>query len=151
MKKKMRFYLAILFILWTGAFVQKIGNDREVFINEKNAIEIENIVVKDMQDIKLDKGRMGESLILFEKEYKGKRSQTELKQEVSFLLASYEGELVKEVISDNFYSFYGFSDSIKDYVISEGEKINLNFVITYDEEKDITYIIGASPFYNEDF
>ncbi len=151
MKKKMRFYLPILFILWTGAFLQEIGNDREVFINEKNAIEIENIVLKDMQDIKSDKGRMEERLILFEKEYKGKRSQSEIKQEVSFLLASYEGELVKEVVGDNFCSFYGFSDSVKDYVISDGEKINLNLVITYDEEKDITYVIGASPFYNEDF
>ncbi len=139
MKKKMKFYLPILFILWTGAFFQEIGTNKNLLINTNNTIEIQNKIEKE------------ESIVLVKREYKGKRSQTELKEEISFLLASYKGEFVKEVMGDNFYSVYGFSDSIKEYIISEGEKINLNFVITYDEEKDITYIIGASPFYNEDF
>lgn len=92
-----------------------------------------------------------ENVIFLKKEYKGKKSQAEMKEEISFLLASYKGRFVTEVFEDNFYSVYGFSDSIANYIFSDGKKININFVITYNEEKNVTSIIGASPFYNEDF
>lgn len=152
MKKKMKFYLPILFILWTGAFVQKIERNKDLFIHTNQTVELQNGIKKQGKQINTKNSVIKkESIVLFEREYKGKRSQAELKEEISFLLASYKGEFVREIFGDNFYCVYGFSDSVNDYIISENEKINLNFVITYDERKDITYMIGASPFYNEDF
>lgn len=134
MKKKMKFYLPLLFILWSGAFIQGAAKEAKEY-TDRNIIEA-------IQE---------SSGILFEKEYDGKMSQTEMEQKAQFLLASYQGEMVKEVIGENFYSFYGFSDKVETYVASDGERINLNLVITYDEERDITRIVFATPFLNEDF
>ncbi len=145
MKKKMKFYLPILLILWSGTFAQGIAREAEDFVNRKDITAIHETISQ------RDSLQKESTSILFEKEYKGKISQTEMEQEASSLLASYQGEMVKEMIGNNFYSFYGFSDKVKEYIISDGEKINLNLVITYDEEEDITHIIWASPFYNKDF
>ena len=49
------------------------------------------------------------------------------------------------------YSFYGYTDRIDNYVVADNERVNLNLVITYDEEKDVTHVIWATPFLNEDF
>ena len=152
MRKKIKFYFLICFILWTGAFVQKMERDIDVFINANHTIkEQTNRINRKSNSLQKQNNNSKENVIFLKKEYKGKKSQTEMKEEISFLLASYKGEFVTEVFGENFYSVYGFSDSISNYIFSDGKKINLNFVITYNEEKDITSIIGASPFYNEDF
>lgn len=133
--KKLKFYFPMLFVLWCGAFLQRIDLEMERY---ERGLAIEAIQTDCPQ-------------VLLEKEYDGKLSQTEMEQEASLLLAFYQGEMVKEIIGDNFYSFYGFSDKIKNYVVSDDEKINLNLVITYNEKQDVTKILWASPFYNEDF
>lgn len=131
----MRYYLPLLGILWAGAFIQNIGNEVEKY-SDKNVIEA---LQKDVP------------AILYQKEYDGKMSQTEMEQEASFLLAFYQGEMIKEVTGENYYSFYAFSERAGKHIVSEGEKINLNLVITYNEEENMTHVVWATPFLNEDF
>lgn len=137
MYKKMRLYLPVLAILWLGAFTQGIASEIEEY---KKVSVIE--AIQNSNDAKQ---------ILLEKEVYGKMSLLEMELEAENLLTAYQGQIVKSLYGENFYSFYGFSEQIEDFIISEGEKINLNLVITYDEENDVTHVVWATPFLNEDF
>ena len=139
MYKKMRVYLFVLLILWSGAFINSIAGE----VNEyKHIVAIEAIQ---------DNQRSNDAQILHEKEVKGKMELLEMELEAGELLTSYDGEMVKSLQGENFYSFYGYTDRIDNYVVADNEKINLNLVITYNEENDVTHIIWATPFLNEDF
>lgn len=139
MYKKMRVYLFVLLILWSGAFIDSIAGE----VNEyKHIVAIEAIQ---------DNQRNNDVQILHEREEKGKMGLLEMELEAGDLLTSYKGEMVKVLQGENFYSFYGYTDKIDNYVVTDGEKVNLNLVITYNEEKDVTHVIWATPFLNEDF
>lgn len=135
MYKKMRFYIPLLAILWSGALVQSFAGETENF-KGKNTIE-----AIQKEDPKL----------LLEKEIAGKMNETEMEQEAQALLQSYDGEMVKEIIGENYFSFYGYTNKISNWIVADGERINLNLVITYDETRDVTKIVWATPFWNEDF
>jgi len=137
MYKKMRFYLPLLIILWGGVLIDGMASEIKEY---KRITAIEAI-----------QNKGNDAQILYKREKTGKMELLEMELEAGNLLTSYQGEMVKSLYGDNFYSFYGYTDKIKNYVVSEGEKINLNLVITYDEEKNATQIIWATPFLNEDF
>ena len=133
---KMKCYLLLLAILWSGVLVEGFINKVEPY-KEITAIE----AIKNHNDTQ----------ILHEREKAGKMSLSEKELEAGELLSFYQGEMVKSLYGENFYCFYGYTDKIKNYVLSEGEKINLNLVITYNEEENVTHIIWACPFLNEPF
>ncbi len=137
MYKKMRFYMPLLIILWGGALVEGLASEMKEY-KQITAIEAIQNNSKDTQ-------------ILHKREENGKMELLEMELEAGDLLTAYQGEMVKSLYGDNFYSFYGYSDKIENYIISDNEKINLNLVITYDEENNTTQIIWATPFLNEDF
>lgn len=137
MYKKMRFYVPLLIILWSSALADGLIEERKEYK--------ELFVVKAIQDNNENNG------IFYEREAVGRMEVLEMELEARKLLTAYKGEMVKTLYGENFYCFYGYSDRIRNYVVSDGEKINLNLVITYDEENDVTHIVWATPFLNEDF
>lgn len=137
MYKKMKFYLPLLVFLWSGVFVQGIIEEIKEYEKVTTIEAIQN--------------KSNDTQTLYERELPGKMGLLEKELEAGNLLVAYEGEMVKSLYGDNFYSFYGYTDKIDNYVIADGEKINLNLVITYNEEKDVTHIIWVTPFLNEDF
>ena len=139
MCKKMRFYLLLLVILWGGALVDGIVGE----IREYRKI----VVVEAIQD----NSNKSETQILHQRDVEGRMRLLEMELEAGDLLTSYDGEMVKSLQGENFYCFYGYTDKIDNYVVADYEKINLNLVITYDEKKDVTHVIWATPFLNEDF
>lgn len=127
MSKKIKFYLYIVGILWLGAAVQTIS---------------------------LAGGRYGEEsieAILMDKEYAGQLTKEQMEALTMELFAERKAETIQSIAADGIYSAYGYSSQLKDYVISGGERINLNVVSSYNEETDTTRVIVASPIYNEDF
>lgn len=44
------------------------------------------------------------------------------------------------------YTIYGYTENEKEYIYQEGEKVNVNLAITYDEKENKTYIHMAVPF-----
>lgn len=126
MNKKIRFYLYILGILWLGAAAQ--------------------VVV-------LSGSGQSESMeaILMEEEYEGQLSNEELGILTSEIFAEKKAESVQGITGDGIFSAYGYSPLLPQYVTSEGKRINLNVVSSYNEETDTTKIIVASPIYNEDY
>lgn len=127
LNKKIRFYLYILGILWLGAAAKTYVS----------AVE----------------GYYGESIeaVLMEEDYSGRLTEKELENLALKTFAEKKAEPVQCVTGSGIYSAYGYSPLRKEYVVSEGKKINLNMVASYDEEADRTKVILASPIYNEDY
>ena len=139
MYKKMRFYLPLLVILWGGALADWIVDE----VQEHRKI----VAIEAIQNNR-DKS---ETQILHERDVEGRMRLLEMELEAGDLLTSYDGEMVKSLQGESFYCFYGYTDKIDNYVVADNERVNLNLVITYDEEKDVTHVIWATPFLNEDF
>ena len=139
MYEKMRFYLLLLAILWSGVLVDGIAGA----VKESGRIT----AIEAIQNT----GNKSETQILHQREVKGKMALLEMELEAGDLLTSYGGEMVKSLQSENFYCFYGYTNRIDNYVLTDHERVNLNLVITYNEENDVTQIIWATPFLNEDF
>ncbi|MFW5629722.1 MAG: YwmB family TATA-box binding protein [Acetivibrio ethanolgignens] len=69
----------------------------------------------------------------------------------SEIFAEKKAESVQGITGNGIFSAYGYSPLLPQNVISEGKRINLNVVSSYNEETDTTKIIVASPIYNEDY
>ena len=139
MYQKMRCYLLILAILWGGALVDGIAET----VKESGKIP----AIEAIQN----NSNKSETQILHQREVDRKMTLLEMELEAGDLLTSYGGEMVKSLQSENFYCFYGYTNRIDNYVLTDHERVNLNLVITYNEENDVTQIIWATPFLNEDF
>lgn len=139
MYKKMRFYLPLLIILWSGVLMDEIAGEIKEY---RKVVAIEAIQ---------DNTKTNGTQMLHEREVEGEMALLEMELEAGNMLTFYDGEMVKSLQGDNFYSFYGYSNKIDNYALVDNEKVNLNLVITYDEEKDVTHVIWATPFLNEDF
>ena len=53
--------------------------------------------------------------------------------------------------SDDVFNVYAYSDSIKDYVVNGTTKSNINIVMTYDSNADVTWIYVATPILSENY
>lgn len=139
MYKKTKFYLLLLAILWGGALVDGIAGEIKEY---RKIVAIEAIQ---------NNSNKNETQILHQRDIEGKIGLLEMELEAGSLLTSYDGEMVKSLQGENFYCFYGYTKKIDNYIVTDNERVNLNLVITYDEEKDVTHVIWATPFLNEDF
>ena len=139
MYKKIRFYLILLAVLWGGALVDGIAGELK---EHRKIVAIEAIQ---------NNSNKNEAQILHKRDVEGEMGLLEMELEAGDLLNSYDGEMVKSLQGENFYCFYGYTNKIDNYVVTDNERVNLNLVITYDEEKDVTHVIWATPFLNEDF
>ena len=126
MNKKITIYLYIVGVLWLGAVVQMLA---------------------------FAGGKAGESIeaVLMEKNYEGQLSKEEFQSLTTQIFSEEKAETVQSIVKDGVFSAYGYSPQINNYIVSEGKKINLNVVSSYNEESDVTKIIVASPIYNEDY
>ena len=61
------------------------------------------------------------------------------------IIEELEGELVIGGENDDIYTVYAYSRNIKEYVINGSVKSNINIMITYDKEKDLSWISVGSP------
>lgn len=61
------------------------------------------------------------------------------------------GKLVIGSSSDDVFNVYAYSDSIKDYVVNGTTKSNINIVMTYDSNADVTWIYVATPILSENY
>ena len=62
-----------------------------------------------------------------------------------------DGEILIGSRSENLYIVYGYTEKIPDYVMNGKYKTNINIAITYDEDRDLTWIYLATPVIEEVF
>lgn len=58
---------------------------------------------------------------------------------------------VNDFRSDKIYSIYGYTDHIKDYVMVNKKKVNINVALRYNEYEDKTYLYIATPIITTDY
>lgn len=133
MYRKLKLYGVILCVLWIGAFTQ--------------------IAVKAVQENNpfMDAYTEKTKSLLEEKKYNKKLTYKQTKACAEKLIEKYEANLINQIKGDNFYSFYAYSKKLHQTTTVDGQTINLNVVVTYDENKNQTLIKVATPFLNEDY
>lgn len=82
---------------------------------------------------------------------KGMLTDDEMEQEIVDFMDTMGAERVKTIELNQTLCVYGYSDSVKEYVYQNDNKVNVNIAFTYNEEEDITYIHRAVPFIDKSF
>lgn len=92
-----------------------------------------------------------QSIIKFSGSYQGQLSQKAIDGHVGGLLKNLQARKVDSVRAGNFFSVYAYTGLVKDYIKASGKRININVVVTYNEEEDKTELCLATPVLNEDY
>lgn len=85
---------------------------------------------------------------------RGKLSKEEMKvlaQDIFRTLGGSEVLAADSLMSENYYTAYGYTTGINTFKTINGKRINMNVAISYDEKKDVTNVIFGSPIVNSDF
>lgn len=64
---------------------------------------------------------------------------------MTHLVQALNGDVKSVFLEDEIKSIYGYTKDVKDYVTANGEKINMDLSVTYNELEDKTYLYGAIP------
>ena len=64
------------------------------------------------------------------------------------IIEELKGELIIGGENDDIYTVYAYSKNIKDYIINGSVKTNINIMITYDKERDLSWITVGAPIIN---
>ncbi len=67
------------------------------------------------------------------------------------IIDSISGKITKEFRSEELFTIYGYSRRLEEYEEIEGEKLNFNLAITYNEETNMTQVYLATPYLMEDY
>jgi len=59
--------------------------------------------------------------------------------------------VVAENKTDDLYTIYGYTSDIDEYITVSSNKINVNIMMNYDEQKDETNVYVATPISSEDY
>lgn len=59
--------------------------------------------------------------------------------------------VVTENKTDDLYTIYGYTSDIDEYITVSTNKINVNIMMNYDEQKDVTNVYVATPISSEDY
>ncbi len=77
------------------------------------------------------------------------------KNKKEWLIAAFlEAMNAKEVCANrtkDLYTIYGYTPNEREYVYQNGEKVNVNIAVTFDEEKNKTTVHMAVPFISKSF
>ncbi len=134
------------------------AESRSMEVNQylKTELQIENSIESTFyydDTVKMIMDRYSESpqtVININGQYKGELG-TEQKDVISMeLLEKLKAEVVVEHREDT-YVVYAYTPLIEEYKKVGKDKINLTIAIVYNEEKDITEVLLATPLLNEDF
>lgn len=81
----------------------------------------------------------------------GSMSNSEKNRICEDIIEKLDGKLVIGSRSDELYSVYAYTEKISDYVLNGTTKSNINIAITYDSNKDVTWIYMATPIIGESY
>lgn len=96
-------------------------------------------------------GIKGEVSLGFTGEIAGNLSLKERNSLAKTLIDDISGKIVREFRSEELFTIYGYSGRLEEYEEVAGEKMNFNLAVSYDEERDVTYVYLATPYLMEDY
>ncbi|GMQ62464.1 YwmB family TATA-box binding protein [Vallitalea maricola] len=83
--------------------------------------------------------------------HKGKLDESKAKEIVKQIANKMSCQVKDSFKTENIYSIYGYSRYIDEHIITEGEKINVDLALTYNELEDMTYLYAAIPVITIDY
>ncbi|MCT4542008.1 MAG: YwmB family TATA-box binding protein [Vallitalea sp.] len=83
--------------------------------------------------------------------HKGKIDQAKANEIIKEITKEMKCEIKDSYKTEDIYSVYGYSNYINEHVITEGEKINMDLALTYNEIENITYLYVAIPVITIDY
>lgn len=81
----------------------------------------------------------------------GALSNSEKNRICEDIIEKLDGKVVIGSRSNEIYSVYAYTEKISDYVLNGTTKSNVNIAITYDSDKDVTWIYMATPIIGESY
>jgi hypothetical protein len=78
-------------------------------------------------------------------QHKGKLDEYKAKEIVREIANKMSCQVKDSFKTENIYSIYGYSKYIDEHIVTEGEKINVDLALTYNELEDMTYLYAAIP------
>lgn len=82
---------------------------------------------------------------------KGALNYSERNNLADRLLDLLDADIVSENRGDDLFTIYAYTDAVDDYIVSNGDKININIAVNYDESADYTNIYLSTPLNNLDY
>ncbi len=83
----------------------------------------------------------------YDKKFKLEESKTLANK----IMRSLRAKTIDEYENERLYSVYGFTDMINESIVADGENINVNVALRYNEYEDKTYLYMASPVISVDY
>ena len=113
----------------------------------KQAVELYHKVKQIYEDMGL------ESQVSLEIDASHRGNYVETKGQGIFedILSAVKAKKVDDVMENGICTVYGYTKTEKDYLVLNGKKVNIQIVLTYDEEKDTTYIKIGMPIVNSSY
>lgn len=81
----------------------------------------------------------------------GKISDSEAKEVMTHLIEALSGEIKSLIMEKDLKNMYGYTRYVNNYVTSNGERINMDIAVSYNELEDNTYLYGAIPVITFDY
>lgn len=77
--------------------------------------------------------------------YNGQLTKKEQKEEAKKMFESLHASTKQEFLSDDLYNIYGYTNMIKEFIVTNNKKINVNIMMKYDKKNDLTNVYLATP------
>lgn len=127
---------------------QYITINLKLFRENNSILAYKEILETTMKGLKV---KDYQSIVKFASVYDGALSEEERDSLVKNVLDKLHANVVSEKKEKELYTVYAYTGLVKDYLVVTGKRINLNLVVTYDEQKDKTNLYLATPVLNEDY
>ncbi len=96
-----------------------------------------------------DNGAESEITVVYTGEAEGMLSEDEMKRLSKDFLEDLSAREVSSTYIDGSFDLYAYSDAEEKYIVNNGEKINVNIIMTYDEIENKTKLYLCSPVIND--
>lgn len=96
-----------------------------------------------------DIGAECEITVTYTGDVEGRLSESEMKSLSKGFLEDLSAKEVTSAYTEGNFDLYAYSESEEEYIVSNGERINVNIVMTYDEAEDKTKLYLCSPVIND--
>lgn len=101
----------------------------------------ENKIVSIFKELTIDPNKG----IIVTASREGKVSELAAREIMRGVIKSLEGDIKEMITNNDLKSAYGYSNHMNEFVISKGEKINMDVAITYNELEEKTYLYAGIP------
>lgn len=120
----------------------KMSDDYEEVIHYKKEVD---------SQVKKMKTEDFQCILKFTGSYDGKLTEKQRDKNVQELLKNLQAKKVDSISSEGYYTLYAYTGLVDDFIKADGKRINLNIVVSYDEEEDKTVFYLATPILNDEF